>query len=296
MAEFPKTYSEAADFPGGKVNTTKLDKAIRDHADITTGIWGVDQTGDVVTVKFKADPSATEMTALDGDTLAPAGGLIAKHDNTPGAPGDTLDPRVGGPKQDLDGVSLSASESSWTKADYNIPEDYHLQGVHAQWQNGKLGDYVWLAVIHPLSQGVVAVTAAVAATTVDVGAALAPYYNPVNGAAYIEFWDNAETVLHEVRKIVSVSGNVVTFSPGLAAERNTTVKIKARYSGFSPIRGIDGVDGGLRILNGGEFMFYNELAITDKLLANLIMSVRLRTVSAVGLRELVCNPIFRKPG
>lgn len=102
MAEFPKTYSEANDFPGGKCNTSKLASEIAADATITTGIWGVDRDSDIIKIKFKADPSAAEMTALDGDIAAPAGGLIAAHDNTLGPGSD--------PKLNADGVQYVAQQ------------------------------------------------------------------------------------------------------------------------------------------------------------------------------------------
>ena len=75
------TYSIAGDFPGGAVNTSKLDAEIRNSA-IVTAIGRITTSGDIIDIWFKDALSSGDKTVLDGDTTGPAGGLIAAHDNT----------------------------------------------------------------------------------------------------------------------------------------------------------------------------------------------------------------------
>lgn len=79
------TYSIANDFPGGKVNTTKLHAAIQQSA-IITALDSIGTSGDVLTIHFKAQLSAGDKTLLDGDATGPAGGLIASTDTSPSNP------------------------------------------------------------------------------------------------------------------------------------------------------------------------------------------------------------------
>ena len=76
------TYSISLDFPGGKVNTTKLTDEIRASA-IVTALDMINTDGDEIDIVFKAELSAGDKTILDGNQTHPAGGLIAAHDNTP---------------------------------------------------------------------------------------------------------------------------------------------------------------------------------------------------------------------
>jgi len=101
-------YDIAADFPVGKVNLVRLKQEI-EASSITIALGDIGSVGGVLagdvltggslTVTFKADLSPTDKATLDGDTAAPAGGLIAAHDNTPTP--STM------PKLDEEGVTLS---------------------------------------------------------------------------------------------------------------------------------------------------------------------------------------------
>lgn len=75
------TYSIADDFPDGLVNTEKLAAEIRNSA-IVTSLDRVDTSGDALYIVFRAELSSGDKTILDGDTLGPAGGLIAANDAT----------------------------------------------------------------------------------------------------------------------------------------------------------------------------------------------------------------------
>lgn len=289
------TYSITSDFPGGAVNTSNLQTEIQ-ASSIVTALDRIDTAGDVIDVWFKDALSAADKTTLDNDTTGPSGGLIAAHDNsvTVNISKTEIDPVIGGMKSDVDYVILSATASQHKKADYSLGEDYHIQGLQFQWASCQLGDYAWLAVIHPASQGSPAIEATSGQATVDVGASLAPYYNPANGAAYIEFWNAADDTIIEVRKIQSISGNVITLASNLSNTHPTTEKIKARYDGFSPVRGTDGISGGFALLGNGRELIRNEHGVTSEILAGLILSVRLICNSTAATRELAINFLFRK--
>ena len=79
------TYNITNDFPDGAVNATKFHNEIEASTDITTTLVGVSvhTNSNTVQATFNSALSASEKTALDGDTSSPAGGLIAAHDNTP---------------------------------------------------------------------------------------------------------------------------------------------------------------------------------------------------------------------
>lgn len=74
------TYDALQDFPFGTVNIGNLTVEIAASA-ISVALSGVSQVDNTVTVTFKGTLSAAEKTILDGDTLNPAGGLIAEHNS-----------------------------------------------------------------------------------------------------------------------------------------------------------------------------------------------------------------------
>lgn len=83
MAETSYTYSISTDFPGGAVNPAKLkDEITASNSGITIQVERIDTSGDTLTLVMKDALPAAQKTLLDGDTTAPAGGLIASHDNS----------------------------------------------------------------------------------------------------------------------------------------------------------------------------------------------------------------------
>lgn len=79
------TYSMTNDFPGGKILPSNLVTEIA-ASSIVTALDHIDTNGDVVSIVFKGALSQADKTTLDGDTTAPAGGLIAAHNHTPPIP------------------------------------------------------------------------------------------------------------------------------------------------------------------------------------------------------------------
>lgn len=207
-------------------------------------------------------------------------------------------PVIGGPKTDLDGLGLEVADGKWGYAEYSVPAAMHIQGVWAKWVNAELGDYAWIVLIHPGGTGNPAAEAAAGQKDVDVGAGLIGVYDPAAGAKYIEFWDEtgSEPVLKEIAKVASVSGNVVTCAANLAATHPVTEMIRARYDGYSPVRGGSGdILGGLRLLGDSEFMLRNESGMTNAVPAGLILALRVKAAvaSRANALKLVLNFIFR---
>jgi hypothetical protein len=87
MPETTYTYNIQNDFPSSKVNPGKLDSEIR-SSDITIALNGITIHQETVDIIFREALSTYDKTILDGDTLHPAGGLIAAHDNSPSLPDD----------------------------------------------------------------------------------------------------------------------------------------------------------------------------------------------------------------
>lgn len=76
------TYSLSQDFPGGAINSSKLQIAIQ-NSSIVTPLQEIDTAGDVVKIIFTNTLSAGDRTTLDNNQSHPAGGLIASTDTTP---------------------------------------------------------------------------------------------------------------------------------------------------------------------------------------------------------------------
>lgn len=85
--ETPYPYNIPADIPA--VNLSKLTGEINaPGSGINVQLKSIGSSGGVLTIIFKDALPAGEKTILDGDTTAPAGGLLAAHDTTP----DEADP------------------------------------------------------------------------------------------------------------------------------------------------------------------------------------------------------------
>lgn len=294
MAAVKKTKSLTTDF-GSSFNSDNWRSEINASTIITQiddAAGGIRVNGDVIDTWFKEELSAGDQTTFDG--------LPASHDSVEALLKDQVEnsTKIGESKTDFDGVWIGAQPADkWGYVDYAMPEDYHISGVSVQWKGMFAGDYAWLAVIHPSGTGSPAVQANAGQATIDMGATLAPYYDPASGAAYLEVWDEtgADPILKEVRKIVSKAGNVITVDANFANNVLVTWKIRARYNGFSPVRGTDGVEGGLPMLGDSSFIYQNTNHVTSKITAGLVLSARLRTVADVGNRDFVVGVIFRKP-
>jgi hypothetical protein len=76
------TYSVSADCPSGQVHVGNLRADILASAISSAVLQDIMRDGDVLSIIFDVALSAGDKTILDGDTLAPAGGLIAAHSLT----------------------------------------------------------------------------------------------------------------------------------------------------------------------------------------------------------------------
>jgi hypothetical protein len=196
----------------------------------------------------------------------------------------------------MDGVALTATvvtDPAFASADYVMSEALHIQGVTAMWDGMEVGDYAWVAAVHPPSIGTLGAQADAGQANVTVGAGLGVYYDPVNGAKYLEVWTAAGEI-KEVRRILSRAGDVVTLESNLVGTYDATHVAKARYDGFSPVRGSHGIDGGARLVGAHGLDHRNEFAITAPVPVGMILSLRFKTGSVVGTRRLALNFYFRK--
>jgi hypothetical protein len=82
MAETTYTYSISQDIVAGVVDPTRLSHEI-DDSSISTALARIDTSGDTLDVSFSDSLSAGDKTTLDGDTSAPAGGIIGSHSGIP---------------------------------------------------------------------------------------------------------------------------------------------------------------------------------------------------------------------
>lgn len=207
---------------------------------------------------------------------------------------------TGGMKSLLDGVSGTFTAGEWKRFDYSLPEGLHVQEVRLRWKGAFTGDYGFVDVVNPLNaNGYLSPSVAVSVddTTVTFASAgLAAPFDPANGGASIEFWNDADTVLVECRPIVSVSGAVVTLSEAVASVHSISAKLRCVLASFSPSRGAENVTGGYRLLSGdGVENIRSEHNYTDLLTAGLVLAARFKATTDVGTRELTINYRLRRP-
>jgi len=302
MATNPLTYSITDDF-GGSFNSANFATDIRNPVNgVERSLSHINTDGDDIEVYFvgSGDVAQSDVDKIQGASYpSPIGGLIASHDATPAAADPTpvtqtfsVDPH----RAKLDGVIIEVGASGFGKADYTLPENLHLNEAHVEWSGCFKGDYGYTCLIHPSSEGTLNSSASSGATQVDVGA-LSPYFNPAVGAEHIEFWNSDEDTLLEVHRIDSVSGNNVVFDgTTLAADRDTSVKVKARFGSFSPIRGTNRIQGGLHFFPGsGKFELRQVYSVTAVIAAGLKLSSRVITTADTGTRTVTVNFLFRLP-
>lgn len=79
------TYTVATDIPSGLINAGRLNTEIKNSA-ISIALKSIVVTSGVCRVTFKDVLPAADKTILDGDTTAPAGGLIGAHTGAASTP------------------------------------------------------------------------------------------------------------------------------------------------------------------------------------------------------------------
>lgn len=91
MASTAYVYSITNDFPGSVLrHADRLQNEIK-ASSITTPISYINTSGDEVSIWFADALTSGEKTTLDGDTIHPAGGLIAAHQDKPYPPPTEFD-------------------------------------------------------------------------------------------------------------------------------------------------------------------------------------------------------------
>lgn len=282
------TYSVSQDTANGKVSVFELTKEIG-NSSIVTALDYINVVGDSLIIVFKGDLSGPDVTTLNG--------LVAAHtaQDTTKVPTVKLIQAEGALDFKVDSVEIShADVSEWKRAEMQVPENLYLQGVFAVWKSAQLGDRIFLSVYNQASEGNLAVAAAQDDTVLNLGPSLAPLYDPAVGAKYIDFWKESESPrLHEVRKIVSRSGNEITIDSGLAAARDGSYTIRSIFGVFTQVRGSAGKDGGFRLLGDNSFTLFNLVGKTSLLSTALGFSVAMYIGAGAGTRELAVNFLFR---
>ena len=169
-----------------------------------------------------------------------------------------------------------------------------MQGAFIGYQNFDCEDCLTLSMINPSGDTNPAAEAASGQADVNVGA-YAPYYDPLNGAESIEFWNAANTQLLEVVRIDSRDGNVITLKNNLALTHGTSENIRVRIASYTRPRGTYGLDGGVKLIGDGTWNVYNEMAVTAAIPANIHVCLWLKTSSAAtGTRKLAVTFTIRK--
>ena len=299
MAETTYDFTISTDFPGGAVNTTKFRIEIQASA-IETALETINTTGDDIDVVFKAALSAGDETILHGDTTGPAGGLIAAHDNTPSSSSiahTEIDLKIGGPLTIVEGVAASfgASGAECKRIPLVFPVVLNLQQVKINWKNAEIGDYGWLVLENPAADTSPQSALSVDDTQVTVGTGFGPYYAPANGAVYMEFWNDADDDIVEMREIDSVAGDVVTLKEGVGSAHSTSAKLRAIFQSFSLVRGTMKTDGGFRMVDNGSQSFGYEHEATNPIPAGVSLSGRFRSTSTPVERKAAVNYKLRIP-
>lgn len=301
MADKTYEYSKAADF-GGAFNSDRFRLQV-DGSEITRKLRGINTIGDAVYVVFKGagDLTTPELDELQGASYpAPIGGLIAAHS---GLPVDQ-DPQlvrqvfhVDNHRAQVDGHILECAASEWGYDDYVIPHDLHLNESLVFFDGFKPGDYAFPVVINPAGDTDLSDGESQGETVIRLGSGKAVWYQPAYGAQHLELWNAAMDTLLECHAIVSAdpSPDTVTIATGLVAARDNTVKARVRYGSFCPVRGAEGISGGLYAIGQDRFSLRQPYSMTNLLPAGTVISARMKTTAEVGDRKLACTYIFRTP-
>ena len=205
-----------------------------------------------------------------------------------------IQPAVGGLDTMMDFLSAQAGASSIVQSTYVMPEAMHLHGTFASWNDMQYGDRAFMNVQPQGLDASPAQSASIGATTINLPTGMGANYQAA-GIKIIEFWNAAETQLKEIRKITSISGDVVTLATALTHSIGTTDILKPVIQSYCPIRGVDGLDGGVSFLGDGKIAIDNINQISELIPAGLKLCLRLLTVAGIFNRQIVLNFKFRVP-
>jgi len=202
-------------------------------------------------------------------------------------------PTIGGPATIVDGFSVAFSADEEKTAGITLPLDLRIQEVTVAWENCKVGDRGWLVIENePVACNPVSALD-IGDTLVTLPSAVAPYYDPLAGARFIEFWNSTGTDIIEVRKIASRDGDVITLDSQLEAAHGTDAILRCIIQAFSMIRGSMGLEGGFHMLGTGVLAYGYEYEQTSTLPAGIGVRGRFKATSEVADRGVAVNFKFR---
>lgn len=159
MAATKYTYSIANDFPATGLASDRLAQEISESA-ITIALDKIATSDDVCDIWFKDALPAADKTILDGDTSAPAGGLIAAHSGEPleDAVAPVILEPTGSSKKNLQVIvtEFEADLNGATEFPVQFSEERDVQGVNiylTNHQSGPNGDTMRVAIQAPDGEG-----------------------------------------------------------------------------------------------------------------------------------------------
>ncbi len=202
-----------------------------------------------------------------------------------------IKPITTGTKTLIDGAAVDFEADKTAKVDLTMPVDVHIQTVKVRWKSCFTGDHGWLTIIHPSGTTPPAVAISIDDTTVTVPAGLGAVYA---AAKYMEFWNDADDALVEMREIDSVAGDVVTLKTAVTHAHSLSATLRAVLDSYSPPQGTDGISAGLQLIENGAEQIRSENEFTAKIAAGLIIGSRFLATSDVGTRKVSVNYRFRQ--
>lgn len=288
------SFSVSSDISGGVVDSTSLVKQLQ-VSSIVTALDRIDVSGDDLKIYFKDTLSSGDESLLES--------IVANH--VPESSSDIvtvqINPTVGLLGISFDGIGIVAGSNEQIKAYYDLSEDFHIQGIFVFWENCANGDNAKVFVTKKTAHYTLTSLLNSGANSIDVGSSvLAGAYDPENGAKNILFWDDdaEDASLLEVIPIDNVSGSVITFSGNLSQNVPSGGVLMPQYSGYSPVRGTTGIDGGLQLLGTNSLSFNNETGVTSLVIEGLSLLALLTTQGGIPLvsadRTFVINFLFRE--
>lgn len=259
---------------------------------ITIALDYVEVNGDQIRTYFK--------DTLDQDNIDIFNALPAVHDATPPAAAVIeVKPHYGDDSTVIDGISVQFTASQWARVEYDFVEDLSIQSVHVTYTNLQHGDYGRLSISHPVNEnGYFSPTSVVSIndTTLSVDATAAA--TAAAAGIALEFWNNDDTELLEIRGIAGVNGTTITLAEAVTHNHSTSARIRLIVGCFSPIGGggTDHIESGFRAVGNGNVRFGSENEATAPITAGLQLAHRFKASSAVATREIAVSYRFRRIG
>jgi len=205
-----------------------------------------------------------------------------------------ITPAIGKYQTLIDGFTVTFGANEWANSSLVLPENLHMQSVKVKWWGAEIGDYGFMCATNPSAECSPTSGISSGATTVDLGA-YAVYFSPANGCQYIEFWDDTDANLIEIRPVASVTGSVVTLGEATTNAHTTSATCRCILARFAPDRGTENISSGFRMISTGAEVFESENEMTEVLPQGMAVSVRFKAANTGSTRSILVNFRFRRP-